>query len=89
VSSNGDGIMQKTTVTLTVTPEPIFTLSATPSSVTIADGNQGDSTIASVISNGFNGAVSLTATGMPSGTTVSFNPQTIPAPGLRQLHDDH
>ncbi len=33
------------------------------------------------IAGGFNSAISLSATGMPSGTTVSFNPQTIPAPG--------
>ena len=33
------------------------------------------------ISGGFNGAISLSSSGVPSGTTVSFNPATIPAPG--------
>ena len=42
---------------------------------------QGSSTITSTLSNGFSGAVSLTASGMPSGTSVSFNPSTIASPG--------
>ena len=41
----------------------------------------GNSTITTAISGGFNSAISLSASGLPSGTTVSFNPQTIPAPG--------
>ena len=58
-----------------------FTVSASPSSLTILQGNQGTSTITTTVSGGFNNAISLTATGAPSGTTVSFNPSTIPAPG--------
>jgi hypothetical protein len=44
-------------------------------------GMQGNSTITTTISNGFNNSVSLSATGMPTGTTVNFSPVTIPAPG--------
>jgi hypothetical protein len=58
-----------------------FTLSASPAGLTVAPGSQGASTITSTLSNGFNSAVSLSASGMPSGTTVIFNPSTIPAPG--------
>jgi hypothetical protein len=60
---------------------PNFTLSSSPGSLILAPGNQGSSTITSTISNGFSNAVSLTASGVPSGTTVSFNPSTIAAPG--------
>ena len=81
ITGNGGGLQQSTTVTLTVTPEPSFTLSASPASLTIQQGNQGTSTITSSISGGFNSSVSLSASGAPTGTTVSFNPQTIPAPG--------
>src|SRR5208283_2833954 len=42
---------------------------------------QGTSTITATISGGFNSAISLSAAGMPSGTTVSFNPNPIAAPG--------
>src|SRR5271166_315943 len=58
-----------------------FTISASPASLSIAQGNQGTSTITTAISGGFKGAISLSASGMPTGTTVSFNPSTIPAPG--------
>jgi fibronectin type 3 domain-containing protein len=44
-------------------------------------GTQGNSTLTTTVSGGFNGAISLSSSGAPSGTTVSFNPATIPAPG--------
>ena len=47
----------------------------------MVQGNQGTSTITTTISNGFNSAITLSASGMPSGTTVSFNPNPIPSPG--------
>jgi hypothetical protein len=81
VTGNGGGIQQNTTVTLTVTAPPTFTISASPSSLSVVQGNQGTSTITTTISNGFNSAIALSASGMPSGTTVSFNPNPIPAPG--------
>ncbi len=83
VTGTGGGVRQTTTVTLTVTlnSPPDFTLTAAPTSLTIAQGNQGSSTITTTISGGFNNAISLTSSGAPAGTTVSFNPSTIPAPG--------
>ena len=83
VTGNGGGIQQSTTVTLTVTAggQPNFTISASPASLTIQQGNQGSSTITTTISGGFNNSISLSSSGAPSGTTVSFNPPTIPAPG--------
>ncbi len=81
VTGNGGGIQQSTTVTLTVVAQPSFTISASPASLSVTQGNQGNSTITTTLSGGFNSAISLSASGMPSGTTVSFNPQTIPAPG--------
>src|SRR5208283_2032168 len=64
-----------------VSGAPNFTLSASPASLSVAQGNQGTSTISTAISGGFNSGISLAASGAPSGTTVSFNPSTIPAPG--------
>ena len=81
VTANGGGIQQNTTVTLTVTAAPNFTISASPASLSVVQGNQGTSTITTTISGGFNSAISLSASGMPSGTTVSFNPNPISAPG--------
>jgi uncharacterized membrane protein len=83
VTGSGGGVQQNTTVTLTVTAQqlPNFSMSASPASLSIQQGNQGTSTITTTVSGGFNNAISLSASGMPSGVGVSFNPQTIPAPG--------
>ncbi len=63
------------------TQTPAFTISASPSSVSVVAGSNGSSTITTAISGGFNSAVALTASGAPSGVTVSFNPGSIGAPG--------
>src|SRR5271165_2497256 len=81
VTGSGGGIQQNTTVTVTVTAGANFTISASPASLSVQQGNQGASTITTTISGGFNSAISLSASGVPSGTTVSFNPNPIPAPG--------
>ncbi len=81
VTGNGGGIQQNATVTLTVSAAPSFTISASPASLSVQQGNQGTSTITTAISGGFNNAITLSASGAPSGTTVSFNPNPIPAPG--------
>jgi subtilase family serine protease len=60
---------------------PSFSLSASPSSVSVAQGGNGASSITSTVSGGFSGAVSLTASGQPTGVTVTFSPSTIAAPG--------
>jgi hypothetical protein len=71
------------TITLTVTTvaTPNFTISASPSSVSIAKGAAGSSTISTTVSGGFNSAIALSATGQPAGVTVSFSPSSIAAPG--------
>ena len=74
VTGNGGEVQQNTTVRLTVTAGPNFTLTASPASISVQQGNQGTSTISTTISGGFNSAISFSASGAPSGTTVSFNP---------------
>jgi len=56
--------------------QPNFTLSASPSSLTMALNSSDTSTITVTSLNGFNGSVSLSASGLPSGVTASFNPIT-------------
>ncbi len=55
-------------------PAPDFTLSDSPASLSIAQGANGSSTIAVSPLNGFTGSVALSASGLPSGVTASFNP---------------
>jgi kumamolisin len=63
------------------TQNPSFTLSASPSALSVAAGSSGSSTITSSVSGGFDSAVALTAAGAPSGVTVGFSPSSIAAPG--------
>jgi len=65
--------------TLTGAATPSFTLSDSPSSLTITQGGAGGtSTITVNDVNGFSGSVTLAASGLPSGVTAAFgtNPTT-------------
>jgi len=75
------GTTETTTVSLTVTgtPTPAFTISASPTSVSVVQGNNGTSTITTAVSGGFNSAIALSASGQPTGVTVTFNPTSIAA----------
>src|SRR5712692_5787613 len=55
-------------------PPPQFSLSASPTSLSIAQGASGTSTITDTPQNGFAGTVSLSASGLPNGVTASFSP---------------
>ena len=57
---------------------PDFSLSASPSSLTITQGSNGSSTITVTPQNSFTGTVTLVASGLPTGVTASFgtNPTT-------------
>ncbi len=78
-SPNGTGLINALAGGTTQTPA--FAISASPTSVSVAQGGSGSSTITTTVSGGFNVAVALTASGQPSGVTVSFNPTSIAAPG--------
>jgi subtilase family serine protease len=58
-----------------------FTLSASPASLSVLQGNGGTSTITSTVSGGFDSAVTLSASGQPSGVTVAFSPSSITGTG--------
>ncbi|MGA2086274.1 MAG: S53 family peptidase [Terracidiphilus sp.] len=60
---------------------PTFTLSASPASVSVVQGNSGSSTITSTAVDGFDSAVALSVTGAPAGVTVSLSFTSIAAPG--------
>ncbi|HWZ46317.1 MAG TPA: hypothetical protein VNW97_22790 [Candidatus Saccharimonadales bacterium] len=57
---------------------PDFSLSASPTSVSVTQGGSGSSTVTVNPSGGFTGSVSLSASGLPAGVTATFgtNPTT-------------
>ncbi len=78
--STFSGVTLKATYTGgTTTPD--FTLALSPTSLSVAQGASGTSTVTTTVSGGFNSAVALTASGVPSGATATFSPTSIAAPG--------
>jgi hypothetical protein len=83
VTGNGGGLTETATVSLTVSSgaTPSFTVSAAPTTLTIDQGANGTSTITTAVSGGFDAAIALSASGLPTGATAGFNPASIAAPG--------
>jgi len=59
---------------VSVVAAPDFTLSANPTSVSIAQGGNGTSQITIAPENGFSGSVTLSTSTLPNGVTASFSP---------------
>jgi hypothetical protein len=74
ITGTSGSLTHTTTVGLTVNATPNFTLSASPTSVSIARGGSGTSTITVTPSSGFTGSVTLAASGLPGGVTAAFSP---------------
>jgi kumamolisin len=62
-----------------------FSISASPSSLSIAQGNNGASTISTAVTSGSAGTVSLSASVSPSGPTASLSPTSVTAGGSSTL----
>jgi hypothetical protein len=83
ITGSGGGVTSTAGASLTIASSgvPSFSLSDNPTAVTVAAGGSGQSTVTAAISGGFNAAISLSASGLPTGVTASFNPTSIAAPG--------
>jgi kumamolisin len=77
-SPNGTGLINALAGTSSA---PNFTISSSPSSVSVVRGSNGQSTITTAASGGFNSAIALSATGQPAGVTVGFSPASVAVPG--------
>ena len=69
----------------TLPSQPDFTISASPSSRSVAQGGQTTYTVTTGALGGFGSAVALRVTGLPSGVTASFNPTSITGSGSSTL----
>jgi subtilase family serine protease len=85
ITGTSGSLTATTTLALTITAaaSPNFTITASPTSLTIAQGASGNDTITIASQNSFSSAVSLSVSGLPTGVTATFstNPVTPPANG--------
>src|ERR1700691_1955738 len=83
IAGSGGGVTATAGVSVTIASgsTPSFSLSASPTAVTVAAGGSVQSTVTAALSGGFSSAISLSASGLPAGVTASFNPTSIAAPG--------
>ncbi|HTW64055.1 MAG TPA: protease pro-enzyme activation domain-containing protein [Bryobacteraceae bacterium] len=72
ITGTSGSLTSKATLALTVTPPPSFSLTAFPSTLSVSPGKTGTSSIEITDLHGFNGAITLAASGLPSGVTASF-----------------
>ncbi len=83
VKAVGGGITQTATVSLTVTAATSgsFSISVSPSSGYLDRGQSGYAVVTTTVTGGFDSAISLSASGIPSGVTGSFSPASITGAG--------
>lgn len=79
ISGTSGNLSHSTSATLVVRKGQTsgFTLSISPSSLTVLQGDNGAYTVTLTRNAGFTDPVALAVSGVPSGTTASFNPVTI------------
>ena len=78
LTGTSGSLQQSTTVTLNVTG---FSISATPSSQSVTAGSGTSYTGTITALNGFSGSVALSASGLPTGATATFNPTSVTGSG--------
>jgi hypothetical protein len=83
ITGTSGSLTASTTIALTVTAAPSFSLSPSAGTVSAAQGGSNTDTITVTAANGFTGSVTLSASGLPSGVTGSFG--TNPATGSSAL----
>jgi len=71
---------------ITVNPAPNFSISLTPSSQSLVQGNGTNYTVTITSANGFSDTVSFSVSGLPSGASASFTPSTISGQGTSTLN---
>ena len=80
IAGSGGGLSRNLALPLTVV-SPTFALNSGSTSVSASASTPAALSISTAGQNGFKSAISLSATGLPSGVTASFSPTSIASPG--------
>ncbi|MGD0912793.1 MAG: protease pro-enzyme activation domain-containing protein [Terracidiphilus sp.] len=90
VTGTSGSTVETTTVSLTVTApnSGSFTLSVSPSSGYLDEGQDGYAVVTVTASGGFDSAVTFTSSGAPSGVTTSFSPTSVTGSGTTDFDID-
>jgi len=78
VTATGSGVTQRQTLTVNV---PGFSLTPSTVSVTATSTAKGTMKLTTATLGGFSSSVAFSVSGLPSGITAGFSPQTLSAPG--------
>jgi pseudomonalisin len=84
VTATGGGVTKSALLAINVLPAPSFSLTLSPSSLTVASGARGNTTATIVRNSTFNSAVSLKVTGL-SGITASTGSIAVSGPSTSPL----
>jgi len=76
IKVTGYGVYEEKTIQLNIVSGD-FSMSFNPSTITVAQGGSGSSTLQVSFSGGFTGPVTLSVKSKPSGFTVTFSPSSI------------
>lgn len=90
ITGSGTYAVHTTTATLVVTAPATndFSISASPTTLSLTQGTQGSSTISTAVTSGSAQTVSLSVSGLPSGASASLSPTSVTAGGGSTLSVD-
>ncbi len=85
ITGKSGALTHSATVSLVISTAANFTLSGTPASQSVSAGHSTTYTATIAPLNGFTGTVTLSASGLPSNATASFNPASVTTSGSSTL----
>jgi hypothetical protein len=81
ITATYDGSVSGAALSIAPPSTAQFSETLAPASVTIAEAKSGTSKLTTKASTGYNHALTLSASSLPTGVTVKFSPSTISSPG--------
>ena len=81
ITGSSGSITSSTTLTLNVSAEPNFTISASPAAVSVPASTSGTASISIGYVGGLTGSVSLSASNLPAGVSANFSPNSVNGTG--------